>query len=366
MKFKFLTAILVCSVFLNACQKQEDVNKSDAVAVVNGQYISKASLDTLRQEISQRMRGQAFPDEQLIEKLVQREILLQDAVKKKLDQTPEMVARLEMLKQSLLSQAALQDFIKNNEITDAELKAEYEKQTGTGDNFEFKARHILVKTEAEAKEVIVKLDKGGDFTELAKELSTGPSGPKGGDLGWFAPKQMVAPFSEAVIAMENGQYSSEPVQTDFGFHVILREDSRAQAVPEFETVKAKMLPMLQRKKVKDYVAELRKQAKVEVLLVKVETEASPIVHPVTASPIVHPATTTPMAGVDDGHGHSHAKSAEEMDMLEKSAPETGEMVKATEETATETAAEAAEMAKEVKASVTETSDKAAEMIKAAE
>ena len=341
MKFKLLTAILICSAFLNACQKQEgtaekpEIDKTDAVAVVNGQYISKASLETLREEISQRMRGQVFPDEQLIEELVQREILLQDALKKKLDQIPEMVVRLEMLKQSLLSQAAVKDFIENNKVTDAELKAKYDKQTASGDNVEFKARHILVKTEAEAKDVIAKLDKGGDFAELAKQLSTGPSGPKGGDLGWFAPKQMVAPFSEAVIAMENGKYSSEPVQTNFGFHVILREESRAQAMPEFETVKAKMLEMLQRQKVQDYVSELRKQAEVEILLGKDEPEPAPIVHPTTAMPIVHPTTAMPIAATDDVHGHSHAKSAEELEMLEKSAteaaPESDAIPKAVEE-----------------------------------
>ena len=127
-----------------------------------------------------------------------------------------------------------------------------------------RARHILVKTEPEAKEIIAELDKGADFATLAKDQSTGPSAAQGGDLGWFSANQMVAPFSEAVIALENGKYTSEPVKTQFGWHVIIREDSRDQTPPSFESVKEQMRPAVQREKIQQYIDGLRKTAKVEV------------------------------------------------------------------------------------------------------
>nr|WP_305907923.1 peptidylprolyl isomerase [Methylomarinum sp. Ch1-1]MDP4520718.1 peptidylprolyl isomerase [Methylomarinum sp. Ch1-1] len=234
--------------------------------MVNGKYISKQSLQALENDIKQRSHGQSsFPKEQLIEELIQRELLVQEALEKKLDQSPEVVERLSTIKNSLLSQAALQNYLKSNPVTDDEIKAEYDSKMGNAGT-EYKARHILVKSEEEAKQLIDELNKGADFVELAKSKSTGPSGPQGGDLGWFTADRMVAPFSEAVIAMENGKFSTEPVETQFGWHVILREDSRAQTPPPLEAVKEQIRPMLQRQKVQAMMENLRNQAKVEILL----------------------------------------------------------------------------------------------------
>ncbi len=248
------------------------VAKEDAIAVVNGTYISKQTLQTLENEIMQRSQGQQFPKQQLVEELVQRELLVQDALKKQLDKSPEFVERMTAVRNSLLSQAALQNYLQSNPITDDDLKAEYDAKIGSAGT-EYKARHILVKTEEEAKQLIDELSKGADFVELAKSKSTGPSGPQGGDLGWFTPDRMVAPFSEAVVAMENGQFSSKPVETQFGWHVILREDSRAQTPPPFEAVKEQIRPMLQRQKIQSMIAGLRNQAKVEILIPLTEDTA---------------------------------------------------------------------------------------------
>lgn len=250
------------------------VKKEDAVAVVNGHYISKASLQALENEIAERSHGQTFPKEKLIEELIRRELLVQEALNKQLDKSPEVMERMELAKRSLLSQAALQDYLKSNPVTDEELKTEYDKNVGGKNSLEFKARHILVKTEDEAKKLIAELDKGADFAELAKKHSTGPSGPKGGDLGWFIASQMVPPFSEAVIALENGKYTAEPVETQFGWHVILREDSRPQTVPPLSAVKEQLLPFLQRQKVQNMLETLRNQAQVEILIPVTEEEAA--------------------------------------------------------------------------------------------
>lgn len=243
------------------------VNKADAVAIVNGVYISKATFANLEKEISERSQGQSFPKEKLLEELIQRELLVQDALQKKLDTTPDVKDRLEEAKKQILTQADVQNYMKINPVTDAEIKAEYDSKVGGTNGTEYKARHILVKTEAEAKKLIAELDKGADFAKLANKNSLdAKDSQNGGDLGWFVAGQMVEPFSKAVIALEKGKYTKAPVQTQFGWHVILREDSRAQTPPPLEAVKEQLMPYLQRKKVQTMLENMRKQAKVEILM----------------------------------------------------------------------------------------------------
>lgn len=243
------------------------VAKEDAVAIVNGISISKATFKTLEDEIAGRSHGQKFPKQQLLEELIQRELLVQDAQKKHLDQSAELKERVEMAERSLLSQAYLQDYLKANPITDADLRAVYDKEVmGKMSGTEYKARHILVKTEDEAKKIIVELGKGAKFEDLAKKQSLDPSKDQGGDLGWFTEGQMVEPFSKAVAGLEKGKFTQTPVQTQFGWHVILREDSRVQTPPAFETVKEQLQPMVQQQKVQAMLEGLRKQAKVEILM----------------------------------------------------------------------------------------------------
>lgn len=314
MKLKLIPLILAGTAVLAGCEKPADttaaapaVSKEDAVASVNGTYISKKTLETLEKEITERSQGQSFPKQQLLEELIQRELLIQQATAKQLDKSPELLERINTVKNSLLSQAALQDYLKSNPVTDEEIKAEYDSKMGNMGS-EYKASHILVKTEDEAKKIIAELDKGGDFKALAKKHSIDPMGSDGGDLGWFTADRMVPPFSEAVIALENGKYSKTPVQTQFGWHVILREDSRAMTPPPFDAVKEQIRPMLQRQKVQTMLEKLRKEAKVETYL---PAEATPTPAPTSApgnveeapaateapanaepTPVAEPATTT--------------------------------------------------------------------------
>ena len=275
MKNKMIPLLVVGTALISACNQPAGtsstpaVAKEDAIAEVNGVYIAKTTLADLEKEIAERSHGQKFPQEKLIDELVQRELLLQDANKKQLGNTAEVLAQLESAKRTLLTAADVQNFIKSNPVTDAEIKAEYDAKVAGENGTEYKARHILVKTEDEAKKIIAELDKGGDFAKIANKVSLdGKDTQNGGDLGWFVASQMVAPFSEAVVKLEKGQYTKTPVQTQFGWHVILREDSRAQTPPPLDSVKEQLLPYLQRKKVQDYIEGLRKSAKVEILAPK--------------------------------------------------------------------------------------------------
>ncbi|MGZ4969520.1 MAG: peptidylprolyl isomerase [Methylobacter sp.] len=293
------------------------IDKADAVAVVNGQYIAKSTLETLEKEIAERSHGQTFPKEKLIEELVQRELLVQDAAQKQLDKSPEFVAQLDAARKALLTQADLQNFIKANPVTDAEVKAEYDSKVAAEKGTEYKARHILVKTEAEAKKLIAELDKGADFAKLANKNSLdAKESQNGGDLGWFSAAQMVAPFSEAVAALEKGKYTKEPVKTQFGYHVILKEDSRPVTPPPLEAVKEQLLPFLQRKKVQSMIETLRNQAKVEILVPltdeKPKAEATPApAEPAASTAEEAPAAAEPAKATAEGAATEKAPAAEE-------------------------------------------------------
>jgi peptidyl-prolyl cis-trans isomerase C len=309
MKLKLLP-LLIAGLVLTGCDKpttntsapaavaasEPTVDKANAVAVVNGKYIPKSALEELEKEIALRSHGQTFPKEKLVEELIQRELLIQDATTKKIDQSPEFVARLNDARKALLSQTDLQNFIAANPVTDEEIKKEYESKVAAEKGEEFHARHILVKTEAEAKKIIADLDKGADFAKLANKLSLdGKEAQNGGDLGWFLAAQMVAPFSEAVAKLENGKYTATPVQTQFGYHVILREGSRPQTPPPLDAVKDQLTPYLQRQKVETMLKDLRSAAKVEVLIATEEKPATPPATVEAVQPSAEPVVATPVA-----------------------------------------------------------------------
>jgi len=169
----------------------------------------------------------------------------------------DLRARIQLQEMAMLAQAVAADFIANNQATEEEMRAMYDEQVKLAPPTEFKARHILVETQGEATDIIAQLDGGADFAELAKEKSTGPSGPSGGDLGWFPPERMVVEFSQAVQALADGAYTKTPVQTQFGWHVILREDSRESTPPPFESVRDALKQNVEGQKLQDYLESLR-------------------------------------------------------------------------------------------------------------
>jgi peptidyl-prolyl cis-trans isomerase C len=297
------------------------VKKEDAIASVNGQYISKKTLEDLEKDLAQRSHGQApaFPKEKLVDELVQREILVQDAVQKKLDQSPEVVAQLDAARKAILTQASLQNYLKANPITDADIKKEYDSKVGGANGTEYKASHILVKTEDEAKKLITELDKGAKFADLANKHSLDAKESKnGGDLGWFNSSQMVAPFSEAVAKLEKGKYTKAPVKTQFGWHIILSEDSRKQTPPPLEAVKEQLTPMLQREKIQGMVEGLRKQAKVEILIpLKEEVPKAAVPAPAPAAAASAPATTAAPAASEPAKEAAKPAEADKVEPTKK-------------------------------------------------
>jgi len=174
---------------------------------------------------------------------------------------PKLAAQLELQRQATIAQAVAGKFFDELKVTEEEILAEYQAQIAAAPPLQFKARHILVGSQGEAVDIVAQLDGGADFAELAKEKSTGPSGPNGGDLNWFSPDQMVAPFATAVAELEDGEYTKTPVQTQFGWHVILREDSRESTPPTFDSVRDQVNQTVQQKKFEAHLESLRSAAK---------------------------------------------------------------------------------------------------------
>lgn len=175
-----------------------------------------------------------------------------------LKQDPRIQAQIELQTRAMLAQAVATDFVTNNPASDEEMRALYEEQIKLAPPTEFKARHILVETQGEAQALVTELEGGADFAELASAKSTGPSASSGGDLGWFPPDRMVPEFSTAVQALGNGEFTKAPVQTQFGWHVILREDSRESAPPPYDSVADVLKQQVENQKLRDYMSSLRK------------------------------------------------------------------------------------------------------------
>jgi peptidyl-prolyl cis-trans isomerase C len=259
---------------LGACNPAKDAKPADttakgpAAATVNGQAISQHTVDL----IAKQGAGAGRPDtpdtrKAIIDQLVLQTVVAEEAVKKGLDKTPEVSEQLNAIRQSVLANAYVQDFVKNNPVSDEALKAEYERIKATVSGTEYKARHILVAQEAEARDIIARLKKDlGAFAKLAAQKSKDPgSAAKGGELGWFDVKGMVPEFGAAVSKMEKGKFSDEPVKSQFGYHVILLEDTRPIEPPPLEQVKPQLSQQLQQQSVKKHFETLKTAAKIELV-----------------------------------------------------------------------------------------------------
>ena len=240
----------------------------NSVAAVNGKNITQKQYQAhLKQRQAQNSKGKKTAPvsrQVILDELINREVLLQEAKKLKLHKNKKLKAQLELLKNNLLIQALIAQSPASKPISDKELKEIYDKQVGSADPKEYKARHILVKEEAKAKKLIEELNDGANFEEVAKKESTGPSGKNGGDLGWFSSAQMVPAFSQAAAKLKKGTHSQKPVKTRFGYHIIKLEDSRTRELPKFEDIKEQIKPVVQNKRLQEYVVKLRSKAKIEV------------------------------------------------------------------------------------------------------
>ena len=226
---------------------------------VNGVDIDGSVVNTYAESRFQKPAGQMTPDERALveQELTDIYLLTTQPSAEKFAEDPGIKAQIELQYRGTLAQAVARDYVESNPATEEEIFAEYEAELTRTPSLQYKARHILVESQATAQELITQLADGADFQELAKEHSTGPSGPQGGDLGWFAPNQMVAPFADAVAALEDGAFTAEPVQTQFGWHVILREESRPNEPPTLESMRDQIKQRVEQVKFQDYIDSLR-------------------------------------------------------------------------------------------------------------
>ncbi|MEX2495540.1 MAG: peptidylprolyl isomerase [Woeseia sp.] len=237
-------------------------SSAETLATVNGEAIDSAVLDVYIQNRIEKPLEQVTTDERqaLMSELKDIYLLSTQDTADDLATDPAIAAQIELQKRGVLAQAVATRFFTENQVSEEELLAEYSAQVKQAPPLQFKARHILVPTQGAAVDLIEKLEAGADFEELAKEHSTGPSAPNGGELGWFSPDQMVKPFADTVARLEDGAYSSEPVQTEFGWHVILREGARETEAPTLDSVRDVITQSVQQKKFQKHMETLRAEA----------------------------------------------------------------------------------------------------------
>ena len=269
-----LAVALVAGTFAIAAGAQEKGKSADKAkasasgsgkVVVNGVTIPQSRFEAMGKELEAQGHPASAEREQAIkEELVSREVLAQAAKKRGLDKDPQVQAQMEMARQAVLVRALLDNEVKAHPVSDADLEKQYQQFKGSMGTNEYKVRHILVDSEAEAKSIIDQLNKGADFAKLAKEKSKDPgSKENGGDLDWGPAGRYVKPFADAVQALPKGGTTKEPVKTDFGYHVIRVDDVRPLKVPSFAEIKEQFRQRAQQQEMQRFVADLRGKAKVE-------------------------------------------------------------------------------------------------------
>jgi peptidyl-prolyl cis-trans isomerase C len=235
------------------------------VAIVNGKPVPKARVDALASQLAKTGRP-VTPEisDQLKDEVIAREIFMQEAQKRGLDASDDFRTQMELARQTILIRELFADHQKKNPVTDADIKAEYDKFAAANGGKEYKARHILVEKEDEAKAIIANLKKGQKFEDLAKKQSKDPgSGANGGDLDWANASSYVPEFAQAMVKLNKGQLTQEPVKSQFGFHVIRLDDVREAQLPKLDEVKPQIAQALQQQKLTKFQQDLRTGAKVE-------------------------------------------------------------------------------------------------------
>lgn len=234
------------------------------LAIVNGKAIPSSRVEMMaKQLVAQGQQDSPQLRAMIKEELINREILLQEADKRGLSNNADVKNQVEIARQSIAIRALVADFVKKNPVSDAAIKAEYDKFKAQASDKEYHVRHILVEKEDDAKAIIAKLKAGGKFEELAKQSKDPGSAANGGDLDWAAPTAYVKPFSDAMIALQKGQITETPVKSQFGYHIIKLEDVRTAKIPTLEEVKSQIAETLQQQKLQAFQQDLRKKSTVK-------------------------------------------------------------------------------------------------------
>lgn len=274
LKKTLIATAVIGTLTLTACNQNDAGNQpglfpvdGEVVATVNGVEITQPQVDEYVDYRTSMNQPAADP----VTELVNLEILRQAAVKEGFAKKPEVRASMTRAATNVLANPMVRQAIADD-VTDEDLRAEYDEQVGmmqsaAGGGTEYHASHILVDSEEEALTIIAELDEGGDFAAIAEEKSTGPSGTNGGDLGWATPDTYVEEFAVALEQLESGSYTVEPVETQFGWHVILLNETREAEAPEapgFEMVKDQLRNVVLQKRMQEYMEGLRDSADVVI------------------------------------------------------------------------------------------------------
>jgi peptidyl-prolyl cis-trans isomerase C len=259
LKFVLSSAVVASAALLAGAAMAQNV------AVVNGKPVPTARVDVFVNQMQKQ--GRPIDDtmrKQIRDEVISREIFMQEAQSKGMDATDDFRAQMELARQSILIRELFGDWQKKNPVTDADIKAEYDKFVAANGGKEYKARHVLVDKEDEAKAIVASLKKGGKFEDIAKKQSKDPgSGANGGDLDWAPSSAYVKEFSDAMVKLAKGKYTETPVKSQFGWHVIRVDDVREAKLPKLDEVRPQIAQQMEQKKLADYQDSLRKKAKVE-------------------------------------------------------------------------------------------------------
>jgi peptidyl-prolyl cis-trans isomerase C len=252
------------AVFFAAAAVATQLAFAQNAAVVNGKAIPSSRVDVMaKQMASQGQKDTPELRNMIREELINREIFTQEAERRGLADNADFKSQMEFARQQILIRALVQDYVKTTKPSDAEIKAEYDKQKGAMGDKEYRARHILVDKEDDAKKIVTDLKAGKKFEELAKKSKDPGSAAKGGDLDWAAPGNYVPEFSDAMVKLQKGQYTQTPVKSQFGYHVIRLDDVRAAQIPPLEQVKPQIEEMLQQQKLAAFQKDLKDKAKIQ-------------------------------------------------------------------------------------------------------
>ena len=235
------------------------------VAIVNGKAVPSSRIDALAAEVAKSGRP-VTPEikAQLKDEVIAREIFIQEAEKRNVANSDEYKTQMELARQTIMIRALFADYQKSNPVTDADIKVEYDKFAAANSGKEYKARHILVEKEADAKAIIASIKKGAKFEDIAKKQSKDPgSGAKGGDLDWANPSNYVPEFAQAILKLTKGQMTDAPVKSQFGYHIIRVDDTRAAQLPKLDEVKPQISQQLTQQKLQKFQEDLRAKAKIE-------------------------------------------------------------------------------------------------------
>ncbi|HEX9473012.1 MAG TPA: peptidyl-prolyl cis-trans isomerase [Steroidobacteraceae bacterium] len=273
------------ALLISACAQKsgQATSASDApVATVNGRALSSAEFDLLTRNVAGKKAAELNAEQraQALDVLVRAEVAAQQGEKDGLDKQSDTITLLALTRQQIMEQALRINYLKDRKATDAELKAEYDRQVAALPKMQYRARHILLKTKEEADKTIAQLSKGAKFETLAALQPIGGSNANGGDLGWISYANMLKPLVDAAAGLKKGQVTPAPVQTEYGWHVLRLDDTRETAPPAFDTVKDKLAEIVESKKFKVYSDGLLAAAKVVKTPVSAPAAGETGLHPV--------------------------------------------------------------------------------------